>query len=65
MHPDRLADILSLLRWSVRDCADVSGWNERTVRRWLSGAYPIPAPVGEWLEALAEFHAANPPPRKG
>lgn len=28
--------------------------DERTVRRWLAGASPIPAPVVRWLEREAE-----------
>lgn len=65
MTHTRLSAILTLLRWSARDLAAAVAMNERTVRRWLSGDYPIPADVADWLETLAAAHAANPAPKKG
>jgi hypothetical protein len=62
--PDRLAAVLDLLHWSARDLAAEVALNERTVRRWLSGEYEVPAPIGAWLEDLAVYHVAHPAPRK-
>ena len=36
--------------WSTAGLVDVGGWNERTVRRWITGQMPVPQPVMEWLE---------------
>ena len=64
MTPARLATILALLRWSQRDLGVLEGRDHRMIGHWLSGRYPVPAVVAEWLEALAAAHKANPlPPR--
>jgi len=60
--PDRLRECLALLRWSQRGLADTLDADERQVRRWAAGEYPVPAPVAAWLDRLAAFHAKHPPP---
>lgn len=64
MTPDRFRDVLAELHWSQRGLADILARDERQVRRWASGQYPVPDDVAAWLEKLATFHAASPPPGK-
>ena len=64
MHPDRLAATLRTLRWSVMDAAAATGWNERTIRRWLAGEYAIPDDIEHWLERMSAVFAEMPPPHK-
>lgn len=65
MTPARLAECLTLLRWSRRSLADATGYDESTVRLWLSGRYPTPPLIARWIERAATFHAKHPAPRKG
>jgi hypothetical protein len=58
----RLRAALASLHWSQRGLALLLGKDERQVRRWASGAYTVPADVLAWVEVLAAFHEANPPP---
>lgn len=60
----RLQTALSALRWSYGTLATECGVSSATVRRWASGAYPIPADILATLERLAEFHGQNRLPRK-
>lgn len=62
MTPDRLRECLALLRWSQRGLADVLAVDERQVRRWATGAYPVPEPVAAWLSAAARWMERHPPP---
>jgi hypothetical protein len=36
--------------------------DERTVRRWLHGAYPVPSEIAAWCERLGDWLERNPPP---
>lgn len=63
MTPARLRECLALLRWSQRGLATAIGYDDRLVRRWVSGDRPIPEDVASWLEQAAAWHAAHPPPR--
>lgn len=58
-----------------RTAFDAVGWsfiglsrkvkvNEREVRHWYAGKYRAPQRVTDWLQLVAEFLAANPPPEK-
>lgn len=38
------------------------GCDERLVRRWGAGSVSVPVGIAEWIERLATFHEANPPP---
>lgn len=58
----RLRAALATIGWSQRSLAALVDYDDRTVRRWASGTYEPPEPLLAWLEALAEFHAAHPPP---
>ena len=44
---------LQSLGWSGRDLARRCGVGEGTPRNWLSGRYPIPPAIAEWLADLA------------
>jgi hypothetical protein len=54
MTPDRLQAILATLHWSQRVCGIETGYDESTVRRWLSTHRPSPIPesVAAWMEKL-------------
>lgn len=57
--PSRLSTALDALNWSGRSLAVLLGMNERTVRRWVSGAYEPPEPVLEWIEELARVSSGS------
>ena len=59
---DRLRAALDAICWSQRGLADLIGRDSRQVRRWASGQYEPPADLLAWLERVAAFHQANPPP---
>lgn len=58
----RLRSALASLRWTQRGLAAILRHDERRVRRWLAGETEPPTEVLEWLERLAAFHDADPPP---
>lgn len=62
MTPSRLSRALRTIRWTPSDLGRAVNVNERTVRRWLDGSFEPPAPVLAWLEDLAAYMAAHPPP---
>lgn len=62
MTTARLSAALHTLHWGPTALAEELDVNERTVRRWLSGQNEAPAAVVRWLERLAAFHEAHPPP---
>ena len=64
MTPTRLHDILQTLRWSARDLAEEANVAERTIRRWLSGAYPVPDAVADALERRVGCVVAHPIPQR-
>lgn len=62
MTPTQRRECLVALHWSQRGLADVLGWDESTVRRWMRNGGEAPAEIDDWLEKLAGFHMAHPPP---
>jgi transcriptional regulator with XRE-family HTH domain len=54
----RLRAALDALGWSQRELARRLALDERTVRRWSGGEYPVPQPVLAWLEDGARRTAA-------
>lgn len=58
----RLRTALAACHWSVRHVAPLINWDERTIRHWLSGRYEPPPEILAWLERLAAYALANPPP---
>lgn len=63
MTPDSLRHCLATIRWSQQDLARALDMDERQVRRWAAGAR-IPPMIAIWLETLAAFHKAHPPPER-
>lgn len=62
MSPTRIRECLATLGWSQRGLARVLDRPEGVVRGWARGAAPAPSDIAAWLEKLARFHEANPPP---
>jgi hypothetical protein len=62
MTPLRYLEIVACLDWGPQHIADVLGRNERTPRRWASGASPVPDRVAAWLEAVTAAVRAVPVP---
>ena len=62
MTPDRFRQCLATLLFSNRDLATLLGVDTRQVRRWASGDHAVPERIAAWLDTLARFHEANPPP---
>ena len=49
MKPSDLLKLINTKKLTRAEFAEMVGRNERTVRRWLSGASPIPFWVGKIL----------------
>jgi lambda repressor-like predicted transcriptional regulator len=62
MTPARLSACLYTIHWTPAALSRAARVSERTVHRWLSGAYPVPERLASWLETLSAFHEAHPPP---
>jgi hypothetical protein len=62
MAPDRFRACLAALNWSHSRLADLLDVDTRQVRRWASGGHAVPERIAVWLDRLAGFHEANPPP---
>lgn len=62
MTPTRLSQCLHAIHWTPANLSRATRVSERTVHRWISGAYPMPERLAAWVEVLAEFHEAHPPP---
>lgn len=58
----RLHAALGALHWGPVVLSELIDVNERTVRRWMAGQNDPQPAVLEWLERLAAFVDANPPP---
>jgi len=63
MTPKQFTKCLEQIRWSMRGVADHLGVHETRIRRWATGALPVPEQVAQWLEALANAHKLNPVPK--
>lgn len=62
MSPSRFLSILATLRWTIAAAATGCGYSRQYGHDWAKGARPVPAAVAAWLETLAAFHEAHPPP---
>ena len=62
MTPDRFRACLDAARWTPHGLARTLNIDERQARRWGAGTAAVPPAVAEWLEKVAAFHKANPPP---
>jgi len=66
MTPARFIACLDLLGWSYAALSRQLGdqWNDRTIRRWASGAFRVPPEVAEWLERRTRDAQAAPFPTR-
>ncbi|MBR0663993.1 helix-turn-helix transcriptional regulator [Roseomonas hellenica] len=64
MTPDRLREIREMMGLSSRALAAVFGYAPTAGYEWESGRNAIPEPVAAWLENVARFWKANPPPQR-
>ena len=63
MTPTRLREALAALHWSQRGLAAILDIDERQVRRWAVGAYPVPVRIAAWLEGMAAYAERHPAPK--
>lgn len=52
MTPLAFKAALDALHWNQRAFAAVIGKNEKTVRRWADGSYPVPDIIADGLTRL-------------
>jgi hypothetical protein len=64
MTVTELREALATLRWSHNDLADETGLPDTAVRRWISGADPVPRPIADALGLLVAYHRAHPVPSR-
>jgi hypothetical protein len=62
MTPTRRRQCLATLHWTQRGLADLLGWDESTVRRWMRADGQAPPEIDAWLERRAASMASDPPP---
>lgn len=62
MTPTQFRAAIATMHWSQRGLAAILRTDERQVRRWATGQYPVPEPIAAWLERVATMMAASPPP---
>ena len=58
----RMRAALGALYWGAGSLAGALGVRADTAGKWLAGKSRMPAGILAWLERLAAFHRANPPP---
>jgi hypothetical protein len=59
---DQFALALERLGWSNRCLASTIGGDERMIRRWIAGDQAMPHDLLNWLQELAAYVGAHPPP---
>ncbi|HEY4254379.1 MAG TPA: helix-turn-helix transcriptional regulator [Roseomonas sp.] len=64
MTPERLREIRETMGLSSRGLAAMFGYAPAAGYEWESGRNAIPEQVGAWLEKVAKFWKANPPPQR-
>src|SRR4051812_37610696 len=63
MTNEELREHMDTIGWSTRTFSyALNGGDRSGIREMLLGEAPIPQDVADWVERLARFHAANPPP---
>lgn len=60
----RLRAALRTLRWSYGDLGMALMRPASTMRSWGVGTAPVPCDVLAWVEQIARYHEAHPPPRR-
>lgn len=61
-YNDALSRALNDIPWTPLDLAQLLVVRPDTVRKWLSGRSPTPPQIQTWIEDIAEYHRAHPPP---
>ena len=62
-HPNpELHRLLRLWPMSSGAASELLRRDERTVRRWINGQYPLDAETRDWLGRLCGWIEGNPPP---
>ena len=59
----RMRIALGTLFWGAGSLAGALGVRADTAKKWLASKSRLPADILPWLETLAAFHRANPPPK--
>ena len=63
-HPNpELHRLMNICPMSHRAAAALMCRDDRIMRRWLGGQYPVDVAEAEWLTGLCDWLDANPPPR--
>jgi hypothetical protein len=63
MTHDQLNETLHRLSWSrVALAARLGMSNDRAIRRWANGTYPVPPAIADWLLLVAQTLEDMPPP---
>ena len=60
---ERLKAALDTLRWGPAALAAAAQVRFDSAKQWLTGRRSVPPATLAWLETLAAFHRANPPPK--
>jgi hypothetical protein len=66
MTPDEYRATLEAIGWTEHGLSRQLGVAEQRTRRWGQDGekYPIPKWAEDWLNLLADFHRAHPPPAR-
>lgn len=62
-HETRIAYLLRFVGWSASEAARRFNRDESTVRAYMAGRLPTPAPYEEWLENLVIYIKHHPIPK--
>lgn len=58
-------DVMKRVGWSTYKAAELLDVGESTVRDWMRDRRAVPPPLQQWFEALDDWLAEHPPPRRG
>lgn len=61
----RISYLLRFVGWSASEAARRFDRDESTIRAYVSGRFPTPAPYEEWLESLVAYIKKHPVPKVG
>lgn len=53
---------MQAIGWSQHELARRLGVSPGKTKRWGNGQYPVPRDVARWLQRVARWIHANPPP---
>jgi hypothetical protein len=64
MTAEEFCEAMYELGWGTVYLAELLGCREKSIVRYRSGHYAIPAPIATWMRERVALHRAHPPPRK-